>query len=155
MGGHPRRDDAVTLLSEAVGNSVLHTASAVIGIVVLVERDGDLMIEVIDEGSGTVPSVAAGAGDPLSESGRGIRMIRALAARWGFVEESPHCLLWFVLSPYAEADPPSADPPLNGCPGGRGDEEQRGQASTAHADRLWTTRAPGKAVPRYGRGVLN
>ncbi len=109
VGEHPRLDDAVILLSEAVGNSVLHTDSAVIGIVVLVERQGDLMIEVIDSGSATVPTVAASA-DPLAESGRGIRLIRALSARWGFAEEPPHCLLWFLLTPHAGPPAPSRSP---------------------------------------------
>jgi anti-sigma regulatory factor (Ser/Thr protein kinase) len=109
VGEHPRLDDAVMLLSEAVGNSVLHTDSPVIGIVVLVDRDGDLMVEVIDRGSATVPTVAAAADDPLAESGRGLRLIRALSARWGFAEEPPYCLLWFLLTPHPEPGASSSD----------------------------------------------
>jgi anti-sigma regulatory factor (Ser/Thr protein kinase) len=103
LDGHPRCDDAVLLLSEAVANSIVHTRSAAIGAVVLVERRNRLQIEVIDEGGTTWPSVcrcARGTGpEPAAETGRGIGLIRALSSQWGFSEERPHCVLWFTLDP--------------------------------------------------------
>ncbi|MEZ0072585.1 ATP-binding protein [Planotetraspora sp. GP83] len=99
LDGHPRRDDAVLLLSETMTNAVVHTRSAAIGAVVLVERDGRVQVEVIDEGSETLPSVCGHPRDDLAEYGRGIRLLRALSSQWGFIEESPHCVVWFALAP--------------------------------------------------------
>ncbi|WP_405146686.1 ATP-binding protein [Sphaerisporangium sp. NBC_01403] len=103
LDGQSRCDDAVLLLSEAMTNSVVHTKSPVIGTVVLIEKDGRVQVEVIDDGAETLPSVpSAGCHSPddLAESGRGIRLIRALSSRWGFSEESPRCVVWFALDPW-------------------------------------------------------
>ncbi|MEV7966853.1 ATP-binding protein [Sphaerisporangium sp. NPDC088356] len=109
LDGHPRCDDAVLLLSEAMTNSVVHTNSPVIGVVVLMEEDGRVQIEVIDDGAATLPSACCHSPDDpddpddpdgLAESGRGIRLIRTLSSRWGFSEEDPRCVVWFVLDPW-------------------------------------------------------
>ncbi len=102
---HPRRDDAVILLSEAMTNSVIHTRSAAIEVTVHTDVDGRLLITVTDEGSGTIPAVPPRPADDLAESGRGLHLVRALATRWGFTEEHPRCSLWFVLGPTAPAHP--------------------------------------------------
>ncbi len=99
LDGRPRCDDAVLLLSEAMTNSVVHTRSQVIGVVVLIEDDGCVQIEVIDDGAETLPSACCHSPDDLTESGRGIRLIRALSSRWGFSEENPRCVVWFALGP--------------------------------------------------------
>jgi anti-sigma regulatory factor (Ser/Thr protein kinase) len=99
LHGHPRCDDAVLLLSEAFTNSVVHTRSPVIGTVVLMEEDGCVQIEVIDDGADTMPSACRHSPDDLAESGRGVRLIRALSSRWGFSEENPRCVVWFALDP--------------------------------------------------------
>ncbi|MEU8268866.1 ATP-binding protein [Sphaerisporangium sp. NPDC049002] len=99
LDGHPRCDDAVLLLSEAVTNSVVHTRSTVIGTVVRMEEDGRVQIEVVDDGAETMPSTCRHSPGDLVESGRGIALIRALSDRWGFSEESPRCVVWFVLDP--------------------------------------------------------
>src|SRR5690606_36070414 len=98
---HPRREDAVILLSEAVTNSVVHTRSTAIEVTVHADVDGRLLVTVTDEGADTVPGIPAHPVDDLAESGRGVRLIRALAARWGFTEEQSRCSLWFVLTPVA------------------------------------------------------
>lgn len=107
LDGHPRCEDAVLLLSETFTNSVVHTRSPVIGTVVLIEQDGCVQIEVIDDGAETMPSVCRhsaawpdGHHGPagVAESGRGIRLIRALSSRWGFIEQKPRCVVWFALA---------------------------------------------------------
>ncbi|GGK71795.1 hypothetical protein Sme01_08880 [Sphaerisporangium melleum] len=99
LTGHPRLDDALLLLSETVTNAVLHTRSAAVGVVLLLGDDDRLQIEVVDEGAETSPCVCrhTRAEDDLAESGRGIRLLRALADQWGFIEERPRCVVWFTL----------------------------------------------------------
>ncbi|MEU9885315.1 ATP-binding protein [Sphaerisporangium sp. NPDC051011] len=98
LSDHPRHDDAVLLLSEAVTNSLVHTDTSVIAVAVVVEEGDDVRIEVGDQGGRTVPSIPSDTGEEPAISGRGIRLIRALSSRWGFTEERPRCVLWFLLS---------------------------------------------------------
>jgi anti-sigma regulatory factor (Ser/Thr protein kinase) len=93
---HPRCDDGVWLLSEVFTNSVLHTRSRAVGIVVLVEHSGRIQVEVVDEGAATLPHACERSPEPTS-SGRGIQLVRILASRWGFMEEKPRCVVWFEL----------------------------------------------------------
>ncbi|GII80638.1 hypothetical protein Sru01_56200 [Sphaerisporangium rufum] len=97
LAGHPRQDDAVLLLSETFTNAVLHTRSAAIGVVVLLGVDGHVQVEVVDQGAATSPCARPDpAGEP-AESGRGIHLVRTLAARWGFFAEPGRCVTWFAL----------------------------------------------------------
>ncbi|MEV6983245.1 ATP-binding protein [Sphaerisporangium sp. NPDC051017] len=98
LSDHPRHDDAVLLLSEAVTNSLVHTDTSVIAVAVVVEEGDGVRIEVGDEGGRTVPSITPDTGEEPATSGRGIRLIRTLSSRWGFTEERPRCVLWFLLS---------------------------------------------------------
>ncbi|WP_181871241.1 ATP-binding protein [Sphaerisporangium album] len=108
LDGHPRHDDAVLLLSEAVTNSLVHTDSPTVGVTVAIEQTGDVRIEIADEGGPTIPSIpphpADDADDDPASSGRGIRLIRTLSTHWGFTESRPHCILWFVLALSHERD---------------------------------------------------
>ncbi|MEV6981664.1 ATP-binding protein [Sphaerisporangium sp. NPDC051017] len=104
LDGHLRRDDAVLLLSEAATNSLLHTDSAVIGVAVTIEENGDARIAVTDEGAETMPSIPEHPDDDLASSGRGIRLIRVLSTRWGFTEDPPRHITWFVLSGHDKED---------------------------------------------------
>ncbi len=113
LDGHSRCEDALLLLSEAITNSVLHTRSAAVGVAVLVEQDDGVQIEVVDEGSETLPCTYrhsthhsthhctrdCGETGEVMESGRGILLLRAVASRWGFIEERPRCVVWFALDP--------------------------------------------------------
>ncbi|MFC4536275.1 ATP-binding protein [Sphaerisporangium dianthi] len=71
LDGHPRRDDAVLLISEAATNSLAHIDSAVIRVAVTIEENDDVRVEVADDGGATVPSVPAQHGDDPTASGRG------------------------------------------------------------------------------------
>ncbi|WP_248963890.1 ATP-binding protein [Sphaerisporangium perillae] len=112
LDGHPRRDDAVLLLSETFTNAVVHTRSAAVGVVVLLDGQERVQIEVVDEGAETSPCVCRHARGDLAESGRGIRLLRALSDQWGFIEERPRCVVWFALGvhprPRVNATPASS-----------------------------------------------
>jgi anti-sigma regulatory factor (Ser/Thr protein kinase) len=103
LDDHPRLDDAVLLLSEAVTNSLVHTDSATIGVTLIAEPNGDIRIEVSDEGAHTLPSIYPHPDDEPASSGRGIRLIRALSSHWGFAEQPQQSVLWFVLSAHGQA----------------------------------------------------
>lgn len=121
LDGHPRHDDAVLLLSEAVTNSVVHTVSSAIGVTVTIEENDTVRIEVTDEGARTVPSVPPSPDEELASCGRGILLIRALSSRWGFTEENPRCAVWFALSTRAGAGSSGAalsTSPMIACPPG-------------------------------------
>ncbi|MFC6087116.1 ATP-binding protein [Sphaerisporangium aureirubrum] len=97
LAGHPRCDDAVLLLSETFTNAVVHTRSDAVGVVVLAGDGGRVQVEVVDGGSGTVPCTCDRAADRMEEGGRGVGLLRAMSARWGFFEEAPCCVVWFAL----------------------------------------------------------
>ncbi|MFC7387292.1 ATP-binding protein [Sphaerisporangium rhizosphaerae] len=103
LDGHLRRDDAVLLLSEAATNSLVHTGSTAIRVAVTIEENGDVRVEVADEGGTTIPSLPAHHDDALNSSGRGVRLIQALSTRWGFTEDHPRHVLWFVLADHHPA----------------------------------------------------
>jgi anti-sigma regulatory factor (Ser/Thr protein kinase) len=79
----PRVDDVVLVVSEFAANALRHTASARPGGRYLVEvrrwRDG-ASVALTDEGSHKVPTVPEL--DDLSECGRGLQTVRALATEW-------------------------------------------------------------------------
>ncbi|MEO3814545.1 ATP-binding protein [Sphaerisporangium sp. B11E5] len=97
LAGHPRCDDAVLLLSETFTNAVVHTRSDAVGVVVLADGGERVQVEVVDRGAETLPCTCARAAGRLEEGGRGVGLLRAMSARWGFFEEAPCCVVWFAL----------------------------------------------------------
>ena len=97
--GHPCCDIAVLLVSELFGNSVRHSGSGVAGGMVTVAvraGDGLVRVEVTDRGGPGVPRLRpAGAG---AEGGRGLELVAALAARWGWRRRGGRIVTWFVLT---------------------------------------------------------
>lgn len=82
-GGHPCHDAAVLVTSELVTNSVVHSLSRHPGgtVTVAVAEVGDgLRIEVTDDGAPVFPALWPAL--PDHESGRGLQLVDALAARW-------------------------------------------------------------------------
>ena len=60
-------------------------------------------IEVIDDGGATVPAVTAARQweDPdISESGRGLRLVDVLSARWNYYCDPAGTVTWFELTGY-------------------------------------------------------
>jgi anti-sigma regulatory factor (Ser/Thr protein kinase) len=79
-------DTAVLLTSELVTNSVQHSNSRRCGgtvTITVIAVPGDIRVEVIDEGSTTIP--AATLNQPqepdLAENGHGLRLVEILSAR--------------------------------------------------------------------------
>ena len=91
----PLLDDMVTVVSETVANAVTHTASGREGgrvTVVVSVRGGVFRVEVADGGAGGArPHVKEEVG---AETGRGLRIVDALAARWGFRADGHRTVVW-------------------------------------------------------------
>lgn len=89
-------DTAVLCLSEVVTNAVIHTDG---GCELRVVLDGGVLSTAVrDEGVAT-----AGPSDPHTEPlavhGRGLRLVDALAARWGSDLDPSGMTVWFALEP--------------------------------------------------------
>ncbi|WP_050514599.1 ATP-binding protein [Streptomyces rimosus] len=95
--------DGETCLSEVVANAVQHSAAPDIPLMLIGEADGSLFAAVKDTAR-TVP-MAAGDGDgPLSEDGRGLEVLGALADGWGFDRTRSGKWVWFrVRHPRSDA----------------------------------------------------
>jgi anti-sigma regulatory factor (Ser/Thr protein kinase) len=93
---HPSCDIAVLLVSELMTNSVVHSGSHFVTLVITTTIDGDLHVSVIDEGRGGLPHLLPGG--PHDEHGRGIELVDRLAKRWGITRERPPGMtVWFEL----------------------------------------------------------
>jgi two-component sensor histidine kinase len=80
---------AVLLVSELVTNSISHGVGSVI--LRLGLHDDLLRVEVRDEGQGT-PAIRD---DPGADGGWGLRLVDALAKRWGVRENET--MVWFEI----------------------------------------------------------
>jgi anti-sigma regulatory factor (Ser/Thr protein kinase) len=103
LGDRPETDTALLLTSEAVTNSVIHTAGATVTVTVI-EIAGGLRFEVTDGGAATVPTIptmltmpAARDGCDLREGGRGVFLLGCLSARCGFHGDDSGLTYWFEL----------------------------------------------------------
>ncbi|MDH2427919.1 ATP-binding protein [Sphaerisporangium sp. TRM90804] len=100
--GRGDADEVALLVSELIGNSVRHSDSGRgdQGIVRLVVADTvrGLRVEVIDEGSPNgIPQIPAQV-DPLSESGRGLWLVREMSSAWGWTENESGLVVWFEMA---------------------------------------------------------
>jgi anti-sigma regulatory factor (Ser/Thr protein kinase) len=87
-------DDLVLVVDELAGNGIRHTASGRGGkiTIALLAGDGVLRAEVSDDGAdGARPVLRV---DPEAESGRGLNIVDALAARWGHRPDGPRTTVW-------------------------------------------------------------
>lgn len=85
----PFLDDVLLAVDELVVNALRHSKSGQPGgsFTVEIDRDADTVaIAVIDDGGPTEP--VAVAAEELAESGRGLRMVSAASARWGWFGNS-------------------------------------------------------------------
>ena len=92
--GHPQADTAVLLTSEAVTNSVIHTGSSMVTVVVF-ETPSGLRLEVTDEGGDTVPTVYDGY--ELREGKRGVFLVEELSEACGIRVAEGGLTFWFEL----------------------------------------------------------
>jgi anti-sigma regulatory factor (Ser/Thr protein kinase) len=98
---HPHADAALLLASELVTNSVRHSGSAVPGGLVTVTvaaGGGGVRVEVTDRSGDGVPVLLpAASADDDAEGSRGMRLVDALAARWGYQRGGGYATTWFEL----------------------------------------------------------
>jgi anti-sigma regulatory factor (Ser/Thr protein kinase) len=96
--GHPCGDVAVLLVSEVFGNSVRHSGSAAAGETVTVAvraGDGIVRVEVTDRAGPGTPELRPAGRD--AEGGRGLQLVAALAARWGWRRRGGRMVTWFEI----------------------------------------------------------
>ncbi|TDD75817.1 ATP-binding protein [Actinomadura darangshiensis] len=103
--GHPALDDMVMVASETVANAITHTASGREGglvTVALAAGGGVYRLEVADDGAaGGRPYVKDETG---AETGRGMRIVEALASRWGFRADGSRTVVWAEFPAPAAAE---------------------------------------------------
>jgi anti-sigma regulatory factor (Ser/Thr protein kinase) len=88
-----RVEDAVLVVSEVVTNAVQHGAGVVL--LRLLRRRTYVRVEV-EDGSPTLPRLVNRAGG-AAERGRGLEIVRKLAARWGSQRSGAGKLVWAEL----------------------------------------------------------
>ena len=92
--GHYDPDDVVLVGSELGGNAVAHTRTGKGGkLTVTLSRTNELLLlEVTDDGAGGArPYLKPESG---GESGRGMRVVDALALRWGYRPDGDRTTVW-------------------------------------------------------------
>jgi anti-sigma regulatory factor (Ser/Thr protein kinase) len=98
---HPHADVTLLLASELVTNSVQHSGSAVPGglVTVTVAACGEgVRVEVTDRSGDGVPVLLPVDGSGQAEGSRGMQLVDALAACWGYQRGAGLTTTWFELS---------------------------------------------------------
>ncbi|MBC6461836.1 ATP-binding protein [Actinomadura sp. HBU206391] len=87
-------DDMALCVTELVANGVKHTDSGRGGklMILLAKGRGVIRIEVTDDGAGGARPCPRD--DPEAESGRGLRIVEALAMRWGHCADGVRTTVW-------------------------------------------------------------
>jgi hypothetical protein len=91
LGGSPHVDTALVLVSELVTNAVLHTAAR--AELRILERGAVLRVEVEDH----VARIPASPPTPGAHGGFGLRIVAAMANRWGTEPSEDGKVVWFEL----------------------------------------------------------
>jgi anti-sigma regulatory factor (Ser/Thr protein kinase) len=95
---HPALPDLEVCVSELITNARCHTDSGRGGriVVTLSAGAGVVRVEVTDDGAdGARPRIRAeDDGEDCGEHGRGMRIVEALSARWGFEEDGARTTVW-------------------------------------------------------------
>jgi anti-sigma regulatory factor (Ser/Thr protein kinase) len=94
----PRLDDVLVMVSEIASNAVRHTASGDDGwFDVTVSVTGyTARVAVADRGSPSEPRIQEAGSDPCAlTGGRGLRIVDALADRWGHGGDGSGRVVWF------------------------------------------------------------
>src|SRR3984957_19795547 len=111
LPGAPERDDVVVVAVELVTNAIRHTASGRGGLVMVevIWCGPVLRVAVADDGAAGGPRLAAG----QAEGGRGLHLVRALAASTGVCGDDRGRLVWadIAWSGARPAAPPLPAPP--------------------------------------------
>lgn len=89
-------DEAEAVVAELVANAVTASAPGSTPIAMRLALTGSsVRIEVFDSAPGVPAAVAAG---PDAESGRGLAMVAALTAKWGWNDAGGVKVVWAVLA---------------------------------------------------------
>lgn len=93
----PALSDVELLASEVITNAVVHTKTDQIDVLVTMgDHDQVLRVDVTDDGSGG--PVAITKEGALSESGRGLLLLRLLASAWGVETDDATRTVWFEVT---------------------------------------------------------
>ncbi|GGK78210.1 hypothetical protein Sme01_23170 [Sphaerisporangium melleum] len=91
---HPAAEIAVLLVSELTSNSVRYSGSSFFTLAIVRTFTEDLHIKVMDEGNNGLPRLLRD--DQGAESGRGMRLVDALAKQWGITRRRGDGMaVWF------------------------------------------------------------
>jgi serine phosphatase RsbU (regulator of sigma subunit)/anti-sigma regulatory factor (Ser/Thr protein kinase) len=97
-------DDALLLVTELVTNAVVHAGTRVRLGIDTIERDR-VRFEINDRSAETAP--AAHTPSDISNSGRGLMLLNALAATWGTTHGASEKSVWFTLGVRPAGEPDS------------------------------------------------
>jgi anti-sigma regulatory factor (Ser/Thr protein kinase) len=92
--GDDTADTATLCLSELVTNAVIHTHG---GCVVRVTLGDGVLTTTVRDGGVAESAQVEPAQDPLQVHGRGLRVVEALASRWGYDLDPAGTAVWFAL----------------------------------------------------------
>ncbi|MDW6058393.1 ATP-binding protein [Streptomyces sp. FXJ1.4098] len=90
-------DAAELVMSELFTNALVHTGSEQILCVLRAEEPRTLYVEVADQGGGSAGPAPRQAGAE-DEGGRGLALVRAMAAAWGTGRAERRPVVWAQLS---------------------------------------------------------
>jgi anti-sigma regulatory factor (Ser/Thr protein kinase) len=133
-------DEAELMTSELVTNCIRHAGT---GFELTLRLEGEIRIEVLDTGGGEPTVLSPSPRDP---SGRGLRIVEAMASAWGVHRTPEGKTVWFTLARPALA-PGKSDAAAGGLAAERSERMgDRSAAGQPHAKKR-SRRAP------EGRGL--
>lgn len=98
-GLHQYADDAETITSELVTNAIQHVrgeGTETVGVVLTRVRNPEGVTVTVSDSSPASPAIPEAAAD--SERGRGLRIVQALSAHWGWYSEEGGKAIFAILA---------------------------------------------------------
>jgi anti-sigma regulatory factor (Ser/Thr protein kinase) len=92
-------ENATEITSELVTNAITHTGTEAIGLALARLHDPEALAIVVTDTS-PQPPIKREASD-AAESGRGLYLVEALSARWGWEPRNPGKAVYAILTPEA------------------------------------------------------